>query len=212
MSIDVHEAIKAIRDMLPIIDPEEDYLTIVAAEEKLSATEQRRKKEIDDAQANVKTLAKQLEAARISSKRPASVPSEQAHAKILNELDRMKLDLMKSISDMEGLVASQEAELASLKDEARQLEGYDPALEHKKELDGTALRSRMYTKLGFESILDKKGDLIKVLVRMNHFNRGSKAKANSISGAQSGDVYVVPIDEHKSNFEKSRVLWKLASS
>lgn len=81
---------------------------------------------------------KQLEASRISSKRPASVPSEQAHAKALNELDRMNLDLVKSISDTESLVASQEAELARLKDETRRLEEYDPALEHQKELDGSA--------------------------------------------------------------------------
>ncbi|KAG6838579.1 hypothetical protein C0991_010462, partial [Blastosporella zonata] len=160
---------KAIRDMLPIIDPEEDYLTIVNAEEKISATELRRKKELDEAQANVKALSKRLEAARISSKRPASVPSEQAHAKLLNELDRTKLDLMKSISDMEGLVANQEAELASLKDDARQLEEYDPALAHKKELDGTALRLRMYEKMGFEPIFDKKGALIKMLVRTKFF-------------------------------------------
>lgn len=45
---------KAICDMLPIIDPEEDYLTIVAAEDKISATESRRKKEIEEAQGNMK--------------------------------------------------------------------------------------------------------------------------------------------------------------
>ena len=81
---------------------------------------------------------KLLEAARISSKRPASVPSQQAHAKMLNELDKTKLDLMKSISDMESLVASQEAELTKLKDEARRLEDYDPASEHTKDLGSLA--------------------------------------------------------------------------
>ncbi|KAG6919969.1 hypothetical protein DXG01_013318 [Tephrocybe rancida] len=202
--------------MLPIIDPEEDYLTIVAAEEKIAITEQRRKKELDEAQANVKgalplsirswlnelksksiasALSKQLEAARISSKRPVSVPSEKAHAKLLNELDKTKLDLMKSISDIEGLVASQEAELTALKDEARRLEEYDPALEHKKELDSTAIRLRMYSKMGFEPVLDKKGVLVKSIVR-----------------AQSGDLHVVPLDRQKSDFEQSRLLWKLASS
>ena len=40
--------------MLPIIDPEEDYLTIVAAEERIAATESRRKKEIEEAQGNMK--------------------------------------------------------------------------------------------------------------------------------------------------------------
>jgi hypothetical protein len=45
---------KAIRDMLPIIDPEEDYLTIVAAEEKIASTETKRKKELEEAHANLK--------------------------------------------------------------------------------------------------------------------------------------------------------------
>lgn len=41
---------KAIRDMIPIIDPEEDYLTIAAAEEQMSITEQERKREFEEAQ------------------------------------------------------------------------------------------------------------------------------------------------------------------
>ena len=40
--------------MLPIIDPEEDYLTIVAAEEKIAAAETKRKRELEDAYANLK--------------------------------------------------------------------------------------------------------------------------------------------------------------
>ncbi|GLB35373.1 putative spc24 subunit of Ndc80 [Lyophyllum shimeji] len=195
MSIDVHEAIKAIRDMLPIIDPEEDYLTIVAAEEKIAATEARRKKEIEEAHANMKALAKVLEAARVSSTRPASVPSAEAHAAALNELDVSRLSLAKSISDMEGLVASREAELTALKEEARQLEEYDPALEHEKELDGTTLRLRMYKGMGFEPVLDKNGTVSKMVVR-----------------AQSGDIHVVPLDGRKTDFEYSQLLWKLSSS
>ena len=45
---------KAIQEMLPIIDPEEDYLTIVAAEEKIAASEAKRKKELDDIHGNLK--------------------------------------------------------------------------------------------------------------------------------------------------------------
>lgn len=88
-------------------------------------------------------LSRVLEAARISSTRPASVPSAEAHAKNLNELDISRLSLAKSISDAEGLVISREAELAALKEEARRLEDYDPAFEHEKELDGTAYVSRL---------------------------------------------------------------------
>ena len=66
------------------------------------------------------------------------MPSAEAHALALNELDRNRLALAKAISDAGGLVASREAELTALKEEARRLEQYDPAAEHEKELDGTA--------------------------------------------------------------------------
>jgi len=54
MSINIHEAIKAIRDMRPIIDPEEDYLTIVAAEESIATSEAKRRKQLEEAHANLK--------------------------------------------------------------------------------------------------------------------------------------------------------------
>ncbi|KAF9466322.1 hypothetical protein BDZ94DRAFT_1213036 [Collybia nuda] len=195
MSIDVHEAIRAIRDMLPIIDPEEDYLTIVAAEEKIASSEARRKKEIEEAYTNLKALSKVLEAARVSSTRPASVPSAETHTSVLNELDGNRLSLAKSISDAEGSVISREAELAALKEEARRLEGYDPAVEHERELNGTTLRLRMYKGLGFEPILDKHGKLVKMLIR-----------------AQSGDIHTVEFTDDKTDAEYTRLLWKLASS
>jgi kinetochore protein Spc24 len=40
--------------MLPIIDPEEDYLTIVAAEDKIGSAEAKRKKEMEEAYTNLK--------------------------------------------------------------------------------------------------------------------------------------------------------------
>jgi kinetochore protein Spc24 len=142
--------------MRPIIDPEEDYLTIVAAEQKLAASEAKRKKELEEAHANLKgksfiykteswisylfsriALAKALESARISSTRPDSVPSAEVHASALNKCDSNKFSLMKAISDMESEIGSKEAELAALKEEARKLEEYDPAAEHEKELDGS---------------------------------------------------------------------------
>lgn len=40
--------------MIPIIDPEEDYLTIAAAEEQMSLTEEARRKEQEEAQAKLR--------------------------------------------------------------------------------------------------------------------------------------------------------------
>ncbi|KAF8892570.1 hypothetical protein BD779DRAFT_1195646 [Infundibulicybe gibba] len=194
MSINVHEAIKAIRDMAPIIDPEEDYLTIVAAEESIATKEAKRKKEIDEAHTKLKALSKILEAARISSTRPASVPSAEVHAATLNDLDTNRLSLAKSISDVENLLTSKKTELAALKEEARRLEDYDPAAEHEKELDGTALRLEILKGLGFEPISDKNGNVTKIIVH-----------------AESGDVHIMDFPT-KSHVDFTQKLWTLASS
>lgn len=81
-------------------------------------------------------LTRVMDAARVSSTRPASVPSEQAHLSALNDLDGSRLSLAKAISDAETMLGSKDAELSALKDEARRLEVYDPAADHEKELDG----------------------------------------------------------------------------
>ncbi len=41
---------------MPVMDPEEDYMTIVAAEERISASETARQKELEEAHANLKGL------------------------------------------------------------------------------------------------------------------------------------------------------------
>ncbi|THH33916.1 hypothetical protein EUX98_g343 [Antrodiella citrinella] len=193
MTIDVKDTIQAIRDMVPILDPEEDYLTIAAAEERMSTTEALRKKELEETHMKLRALAGILDAARKSSSRPETVPSLAQHAATINELDASRLSLAKAINDAESALAGKEAELARLKVETQALEESDPAAEH--ELDATALRLAMYKGLGFEVVADQDGRVVKMLVR-----------------AQSGDVHCVDFRDDKSPYEHSHNLWKLASS
>ena len=86
-------------------------------------------------------LSRTLEAARKSSTRPPTVPSEKEHAARMNELDSTRISLAKAIRDAEGALATKEAELAVLKEEVRSLKEYDPVQEHEGELDGTAYAS-----------------------------------------------------------------------
>ena len=164
---------KLIRDMAHMMDPDEDYISIAATEQQTAATKAHRKKELEDAHANLKgsfcvvsrltsllafyapdfvdfpsllitntfylsALSRVLEAARNSSTRPSTVPTAAQHASSLNDLDATRLSLAKAINDAESSLASKEAELASLKEEARRLEECDPAAEHERELNGTA--------------------------------------------------------------------------
>ncbi|KIM80819.1 hypothetical protein PILCRDRAFT_822098 [Piloderma croceum F 1598] len=196
MSKDLQEAIKLIRDMAHMMDPDEDYITIAATEQQTATTKANRKKELEDAHANLKALSRVLDAARTSSTRPQLVPTAAQHATILNDLDATRLSLAKAINDAESSLASREAELASLKEEARVLEECDPAAEHERELNGAILRLQIYKGMGFEPVADKEGRLSKMLVR-----------------AQSGDVHCVSFDEDaKSNTDYTELLWKLASS
>ncbi|KAJ3773847.1 Spc24 subunit of Ndc80-domain-containing protein [Lentinula raphanica] len=195
MSIEISETIKVIQEMAAMMDPEDDYNTIVAAEERIKASRAQREKELEEAHANLKALSKTLEAAKQSAKRPKSVPSAESHAATVNELDNSKLSLVKSISDAENLLASQEAELAALKEEYQSLEHYDPAAEHEKDLDGTALRLKIYRGMGFDIAMNETNKMSTVLVR-----------------SQSGDVHPVPINDGQSHIEYTRQLWKLAAS
>ena len=45
---------EAIRKMRSIIDPKDDYMNIVDAEQKLATSETKRKKELEEAHANLK--------------------------------------------------------------------------------------------------------------------------------------------------------------
>ncbi|EED81061.1 predicted protein [Postia placenta Mad-698-R] len=193
MSISIQDTIKAIRDMIPIIDPEEDYLTIAAAEEQMSITEQERKREFEEAQLKLRSLTRILEAARASSTRPPTIPSAEAHAAMMNKLDATRLSLAKAINDAESSLAGKEAELARLKEETTALEGSDSTTEH--DLDATALRLALYKGLGFEPIMTKDGRIEKMLVR-----------------SESSDVHCVTFEDGKSDREYADLLWKLASS
>ncbi|KAF7440762.1 hypothetical protein PC9H_001110 [Pleurotus ostreatus] len=185
---------KLIRDMGPIIDPEEDFNTIVIAEDNISAAEARKKQALEEAYATLKSLSKILDAARVSSTRPPSVPSAEVHTATMNELDSSRLSLAKAVSDAEGLVASKEAEVAALKEEARRLELCDPASEHERDLDGRALRLQIYSGLGFTPVPDKDRNTFKILV-----NSGST------------DLYSVPVALSHSDCQQTNHLWDLAS-
>ncbi|THH14714.1 hypothetical protein EW146_g5661 [Bondarzewia mesenterica] len=184
---------QGIRDMAPIIDPEDDYLTIAAAEEQMALRAAQRKKELEAAHSNLKSLSRIFDSARASSTRSPSVPSAEKHAETLNELDAGGISLAKAINDAESALAQKQAELTRLKEEARALEESDPAAEH--DLDGTALRLQIYKGLGFEPVLSKDGHLEKLLVE-----------------SASGDIHVVRFDEGRSEYETADLLWKLAAS
>ncbi|KAL0947088.1 hypothetical protein HGRIS_013229 [Hohenbuehelia grisea] len=191
---ELQEAIKLIKEMMPIVDPEEDFNTIVIAEEHIAASEARKRKELDEAHGNLKALSRILDAARTSSTRPRSVPSAEAHAAALNELDANRLSLAKAISDYEGLLANKEGEYTALKEEARRLEESDPALDHEKELDGTALKLRIFQGLGF-TVVPHEDRPRKLLVR-----------------AESNDVHPVTLSANDANGDETNRLWDLASS
>jgi len=180
--------------MIPIIDPEEDYLAIAAAEEQMAATEEDRRREMEELNTKYQSAKRALEAARISSTRPSTIPSAEEHAALLNQLDATGLSLAKAINDAESALASKEAELARLKEELRTLEASDSAAEH--DLDGTALRLAFYRGLGFEPVMGKDGRIAKMIVR----------------SPDSVDGHVVTFDDGKSDKEYADLLWKLASS
>lgn len=159
------------------------------------------------------------------------MPSQQAHVTVLNDLDSSRLSLAKAISDAEAALASKDAELSALREEARQLEEYDPAAEHEKELDGTTYVARLYllviivdcyiaTRLrlaifkgmGFEPIMNKHSQVTKMLVRKSGLYFCYDPGTQSIPGSQSGDIHAVDVATGKRNAEYTENIWKVAMS
>lgn len=74
--------------MIPIIDPEEDYLTIAAAEEQMSITEEERRKELTEAQSRIRCQSyRRIPMATSDCSQPAcsTRPSPGGSARILNQ-------------------------------------------------------------------------------------------------------------------------------
>lgn len=79
-----------------------------------------------------------LEAAKISSSRPTSVPSASGHEKMINELDNNRRSHLKAIDNAEGVLTAKESELGALKEKLRALETKDVAKEVAGGLDSSA--------------------------------------------------------------------------
>ena len=80
-------------------------------------------------------LSRQLEQAKISGAQSANAITEQEHPGLINELEDTGMGLGKVINHGEGLLASKEAELLSLREQERALEDKEVALDHN--LDST---------------------------------------------------------------------------
>ncbi|KAI9508477.1 hypothetical protein F5148DRAFT_1195947 [Russula earlei] len=189
----LQEVIANIRSITYLVEPEDDLRTITAVHDQIDKEAAVRKRDLENAHANLKALARVLDAARTSSTRPLSVPSAERHAENLNHLDTTRLSLAKALNDAESAVASKQAELTRLKEELRQLEECNPAAEH--QLDGTPLRLRIYRGLGIQPILDEDGNLDRVLVE-----------------STSHDIHVVKFGNGTPDEDLIEQIWKLSMS
>ncbi|KIY51041.1 hypothetical protein FISHEDRAFT_71335 [Fistulina hepatica ATCC 64428] len=181
--IEHRDALKAIREMEQVINPEEDYLAVVAISDAIKRHDERRQRQIDEMSAKLKVLLKALEAAQASCVRPPAVPSEEDHLKTMNDLDGTRMALAKTISDFEIKLTESNAQAVALRKEADALQAYDPPTEQAKELDGDVARLAIYRGLGLEPISDNTGHE-RMLVR-----------------SQSGDIHILEFPQRTAEIE-----------
>lgn len=141
-----------------MMDPSEDFLSIVIAEEKMNKVAEKRQEEANRLEERLKgarffarrisdkrltlfcsvfsvdQLAK-LEASRAACTRPPNVPTPEVHVETLNALETAQRNLMKGINNAEGALAEKEGSVSRLRKERATLEVSDPAVEH--ELDAS---------------------------------------------------------------------------
>jgi kinetochore protein Spc24, fungi type len=77
-----------------------------------------------------------------------------------------------------------------------------------------SLRLQIYKGLGFEPVIDKRGNMTKMLVSMYSSIVPFIFLMQEIfsSDAQSGDIHSVEFTGEKTNLEYTQLLWKLAAS
>ncbi|EIN07539.1 hypothetical protein PUNSTDRAFT_127193 [Punctularia strigosozonata HHB-11173 SS5] len=194
------ETIAGIREIRQHVNIDEDYQTVVEAEEAMSLREQQRRQELDQMHAKLKSLSRVLDAARKSATRPPTLPSAEQHARMMDQLTATRLALAKQIDEQEAALAQKERELARLQSLETDLENpeHEPAYEHAESLAGTAIRLEIYKGMGFEPVFDEHGEMTKMLIR-----------------SLSGDVHVVEINVHANDDElrqQRQMIWKLATT
>ncbi|KAG8925961.1 hypothetical protein FRC03_008150 [Tulasnella sp. 419] len=185
--------IPVIQDIRGMIAPGDEIKLVKEANALMQESVVKRREEEDKMRAELKNLAQKLTAARQSSLRPANVPSQSQHAQTIGKLDDKRFGLVKSIEEGEGSLSAKEAEYGRLKAELKELEEKD--VEDGVELDGEALRLNLYRELGFHWSEDPATGEQKLIIR-----------------TENEDVHAVVVDDARTPFALTNLLWELNSS
>lgn len=161
----------------------------------------------------VAALSRALEEAKLASQRPPTAPSESDHIRAMEALDQARYASAKTIMENDTQIQARVAEIKRLKEETAEWEKRDPMDEH--EPDSVALRGRILKEMGFDVKSDATGNVEKVIVReYNFFSIVSYRSRLTmvLSGAESGDIRVLPVSAEGDPYEQSKQLWEINSS
>ncbi|KIY66280.1 hypothetical protein CYLTODRAFT_398948 [Cylindrobasidium torrendii FP15055 ss-10] len=192
--------IETIKDAVSIANPEQDQDCRILEEMKINLKQQRqeRNQEIRDTKAKVKGAQQVLEQARQAAERPQSAPSAETMAARLEAVDAEMHTTCKHLENLDALVQSKTVELAENTKLARELESRDVSAEHREMLDGTTLRMRMFTRLGFRTESERADGVVSKIIAADHFGQ----RVESVDLGQYSDV---------SDFELTKRLWDVVA-
>lgn len=185
---------------MSIANPEQDQDCRILEEMKVNLKQQRqeRNQEIRDTKAKVKAAQQVLEQARQAAERPQSAPSAETMAARLEAVDADMHATCKHLENLDAQVQSKTVELAENTKLARELESRDVSTEHREMLDGTTLRMRMFTRLGFRTESERSDGGVSKIIAADHFGQR----------VESVDLYQYP---DISDFELTKRLWDVVA-
>ncbi|KAL1709852.1 hypothetical protein EV121DRAFT_252442, partial [Schizophyllum commune] len=183
-----------LREMTGLIDGSDECNTIETADTLLAEKEEKRRQELEEATAKYRAQAKLLEQARKSATRPASLPTAEAHAAAMNELEDARINLQKAASDLDDKQMATQASLALWRKKLASLNELDQVSQHLEDVDSSVLRLQLFRGLGFEPLLDDDHRVLKMLVR-SHFDE---------------DIY--PVEIERDDISYANELWSLAGT
>ncbi|KAL1680829.1 hypothetical protein EV122DRAFT_275767 [Schizophyllum commune] len=191
-TIDLKTAVAYLREMTGLIDGSDECNTIETADTLLAEKEEKRRQELEEATAKYKGKLSLI--LYHSATRPASLPTAEAHAAAMNELEDARINLQKAASDLDDKQMATQASLALWRKKLASLNELDQVSQHLEDVDSSVLRLQLFRGLGFEPLLDDDHRVLKMLVR-SHFDE---------------DIY--PVEIERDDISYANELWSLAGT
>ncbi|KAK4686487.1 hypothetical protein P7C73_g3639, partial [Tremellales sp. Uapishka_1] len=189
---------RIVRDVGPNLLAHDEMQDLHAAETAVDEKDDERREQLDQIQAELKALSRQLKMASLAAQRPVSHPTPAEHDAHVRALEAQHYGIGKQLNETQTALAKKEVELNEWRLQKEEVGRWQVGDEEKpaQYVDGQIIRLKLFADAGFSLIPPKDAQSVpKVLIRNDAKN----------------DVHTVPIENARSKVHYANLIWSLAS-